>query len=263
VRIGDRLIDVKSDGIDENGVGDSSIYTDPGCDPRFSSCDTNSNEEFSNTDSETVESVKTKKLKKLKQDIKGSLAFHYGKKYGVHVPSDTEGGSSCYDPWCPGYNPYHKPDCGDLSCDTISRLYAKGSDGKYSYYDYTSKNSEVDSCDPTDVDCPKKPKAPKSESYISSESEESSESLPSTGTSRSSNSTGEAHSASNSRNDSSSDESEDTESDGSSLSEDLCAHVILQPDHNTDVWGWVEFFAPAIGHFTEHTRVEASVENVF
>ena len=60
MRIGDRLIDVKSDGIDENGIGDSSVYTDPGCDPRFSSCDTNSNEEFSNTDSETVESVKEK-----------------------------------------------------------------------------------------------------------------------------------------------------------------------------------------------------------
>jgi len=193
------------------------------------------------------------------------LAFHYGKKYGVHVPSDTEGGSSCnpWDPWCPLYDPHNKNPCGDVSCDTQSRYYVKGSDGKYSYYDYTSKNSETDSCDPTDVDCKKKPKAPKSESYISSESEESSESLPSTGTSRSSNSTGEAHSASNSRNDSSSDESTDTESDGSSLSEDLCAHVILQPDHNTDVWGWVEFFAPALGHFTEHTRVEASVENVF
>jgi hypothetical protein len=36
---------------------DSSIYVDTDCDPRFSSCDTNSNEEFSNTDSDTVETI--------------------------------------------------------------------------------------------------------------------------------------------------------------------------------------------------------------
>ena len=60
VIVGDRLIKVPAAGIDENGNSDSSIYTDPECDPRFSSCDTNSNEEYSNTDSETLPSVSSK-----------------------------------------------------------------------------------------------------------------------------------------------------------------------------------------------------------
>ena len=42
---------------DDNGNLDSSIYVDTDCDPRYSSCDTNSNEEFSNTDSDSVVTV--------------------------------------------------------------------------------------------------------------------------------------------------------------------------------------------------------------
>ena len=101
-----------------------------------------------------------------------------------------------------------------------------------------------------------------SESYFSSETSSEETVGPSTGTSRSSNSTGQPHSDSNSGHDSSSDESTDTEADNSSLSEDLCAHVIMQPDNGSDVWGWVEFYAPALGHFANSVRVEGTFENL-
>ena len=69
---------------DDNGNLDSSIYTDSDCDPRYSSCDTNSNEEFSNTDSDTTESVKSKKIRKA-DPLTGSLADRYARKYGVKL----------------------------------------------------------------------------------------------------------------------------------------------------------------------------------
>ena len=93
---------------------------------------------------------------------------------------------------------------------------------------------------------------------MSSESTVEEEALPLTGTSDSSNSTGAPHSESDSLLDSSSDESDDTEADGSALSEDLCAHVIIAPDGDNKVRGWMEFYAPAIGHFADSVRVEAN-----
>ena len=47
-----------SDG-DDNGNLDSSIYVDTDCDPRYSSCDTNSNELYSNTDSDSWKTTNT------------------------------------------------------------------------------------------------------------------------------------------------------------------------------------------------------------
>jgi hypothetical protein len=136
-------------------------------------------------------------------------------------------------------------------------------------YDFTSKSStggygdpRVDSCDSSDYDCPIKPVVESDRDYFSSESTEEVEQGPSTGTSMSSNSTGEHHSDSASGHDSSSDESTDTEADSSALSEDLCAHVIMQPDHGAKTTGWVEFYAPALGHFAESVRVEGSWWNL-
>jgi len=62
-----------------------SNFTDSNCDPRFSSCDTDSESE---SDSITVASVSSARTLKKKQKITGSLADHYAKKYGVGT--DTE-----------------------------------------------------------------------------------------------------------------------------------------------------------------------------
>lgn len=73
---------------DDNGNVDSSIYTDSDCDPRYSSCDTNSNEEFSNTDSNSVDSDASSvhNKKKLRPNpLQGRLADRYAKKYGVKL----------------------------------------------------------------------------------------------------------------------------------------------------------------------------------
>ena len=294
VRIGgpNRRIGRGSQDGDDNGNLDSSIYEDTDCDPRYSSCDTNSNKEFSNTDSDSVVTLDpsvveyyemnrtareylplellptfNKKLdedgnvirKHKKEDIRGSLAYHYAKKYGVYIESDTE------EEHHHGYGYGYKPDCGDRSCDTQSRIYADlTGDDSYTYYDFTSKSStagfgdpRIDTCDSSDIDCPIKPVV-ESEEYFSSESTESVEEGPSTGTSNSSNSTGEPNSDSESGHDSSSDESTDTEADSSLLSEDLCAHVIMQPDNGAVTTGWVEFYAPALGHFAESVRIEGN-----
>ena len=95
VRVGNKhfRIDVRDrvgNFIDDNGNEDSSIYVDSNCDPRYSSCDTNSNEEFSNTDTAgTFEETSAITLSKGPL-IKGSLAAFFGKRYGVTLPSDTE-----------------------------------------------------------------------------------------------------------------------------------------------------------------------------
>lgn len=79
---------------DDAGHVDSSIYTDSDCDPRYSSCDTNSNEEFSNTDSNTEETVRSDdynrspsaKVLRKRDPLKGRLADRYARKYGVRLP---------------------------------------------------------------------------------------------------------------------------------------------------------------------------------
>ena len=296
VRIGgpNRRIGRGSQDGDDNGNLDSSIYEDTDCDPRYSSCDTNSNKDFSNTDSNSVLTVDpsvqeyydmnrtareylplellptfNKKLdedgnvirKHKKDDIRGSLAFHYANKYGVYVPSDTEEEPHDHH----GYWAY-KEDCGDRSCNTDDVTYRDFTgDLTYNTYDFTSKSStagfgdpRIDSCDSSDIDCPKKPVVESDRDYFSSETTEEVEQGPSTGTSNSSNSTGEHNSDSASGHDSSSAESTDTEADSSALSEDLCAHAIMLPDHGAKTTGWVEFYAPALGHFAESVRIEGN-----
>ena len=73
--------------IDDNGVEDASIYTDPNCDSRFSSCDTNSNPAFSNTDTETVSEESEKSFKK-SPPLSGRLADRYAKLYGVRLQKE-------------------------------------------------------------------------------------------------------------------------------------------------------------------------------
>ena len=72
---------------DDLGNYDESNYVDSDCDPRFSSCDTNSNSDHSNTDTDTE--VPEKKKKKLQNPppLSGRLADIYAKKYGVRLPS--------------------------------------------------------------------------------------------------------------------------------------------------------------------------------
>ena len=70
--------------IDENGVEDASVYTDPNCDSRFSSCDTNSNPAFSNTDTETVDESSASTIKKA-PPLQGRLADRYARLYGVRL----------------------------------------------------------------------------------------------------------------------------------------------------------------------------------
>jgi hypothetical protein len=74
---------------DDQGNVDSSIYVDSDCNPAYSSCDTNSNEEFSNTDSNTEDS-QASAAEHVKKALKanplgGRLADRYAKKYGVKL----------------------------------------------------------------------------------------------------------------------------------------------------------------------------------
>lgn len=263
--------------IDDNGNEDSSIYEDPNCDSRFSSCDTNSNEAFSNTDSVTVESVEEESVKKVFKPIRGSLAYAYAKRYGVVRESDTE------EVLCHGY------DCPHVSCsdgpygscytdpDKTSVYWSEfrvpDSDGNIITTDYSDSavNSYeypvfTDSCDSDEPGCDKD--APRKRAValdFGSETTVVSETLvvPSAlNTSMSSNSTGRAHSDSESGLDSSSDMSADTESDNSALSEDLCANVIFQDEKSSGVYGWLEFYAPASGHFAESVRISGNMSEL-
>ena len=272
VRIGDRKIKGMRKQIDDNGNEDSSIYEDPNCDPRFSSCDTNSNEALSNTDSVTVieESVST--VKKVFKPIRGSLAWAYAKRYGVAKDSDTE------EEHCHGYDcPPHTCSDGPYgSCYTDpdktsvywSEFKVPDSDGNPITTDYS--DSEVysyeypvftDSCDSDEPGCDKD--APRKRAvalFPASVSSETAEIVvpDALNTSMSSN----AASASASGLDSSSDMSADTESDGSAISEDLCANVIFMDEKNSGVYGWLEFYAPAAGHFAESVRISGNMTNL-
>ena len=164
VRIGDRKILGERKQIDDNGNEDSSIYEDPNCDPRFSSCDTNSNEELSNTDSDTVAAAAAVATKKVYEPIKGSLAYAYAKRYGVVQSSDTE------EALCFGYDCPHKS-CSDGpygSCytdpDRTSVYWSSFDLGTDQGDALTSGGSNVfsdefpvftDSCDSDEPDCSK------------------------------------------------------------------------------------------------------------
>ena len=246
---------------DDNGNLDSSIYLDSKCDPRFSSCDTNSNSEFSNTDSATVKAAAAAKTKKIFEPIKGSLAYAYAKRYGVVESSDNTEEPLCFGYDCPhisgsdgtfGSN-YTDPDKTSIYWSSF-RYGTDGSDttGAGGASDDNARpnpenslNSDLyplsdeypvftDSCDSDEPYCskdaPRKKAVYISDNFGSSESTVTEEeiSVPTElQTSRSSNSTGRTFSDSESELDSSSDKSKDTEADGSAISEDLCANVIF------------------------------------
>lgn len=120
---------------DDNGNLDDSIYTDPNCDSRLSSCDTNSFEEFSNTDSDTVETESVSTIKK-GPPIKGRLADRYAKIYKVKLPKKKHHG-------------YDYDSCDDgHSCWTDTRT------NHSSWYDGTETfASKIDSCDSDSKHC--------------------------------------------------------------------------------------------------------------
>ena len=293
MRIGDRKIKGMKKQKDDNGNLDSSIYLDSKCDPRFSSCDTNSNSEFSNTDSATVKAAAAAKTKKIFEPIKGSLAYAYAKRYGVVESSDNTEEPLCFGYDCPhisgsdgtfGSN-YTDPDKTSIywssfryGTDGSDTTGAGGaSDGGQRANPENSLNSDLyplsdeypvftDSCDSDEPYCskdaPRKKAVYISDNFGSSESTVTEEeiSVPTElQTSRSSNSTGRTFSDSESELDSSSDKSKDTEADGSAISEDLCANVLLGEEKESGAWGWIEFYAPAYGHFTDHVRVSGRV----
>lgn len=127
----------------------------------------------------------------------------------------------------------------------------------------------TDSCDSDEPYCsknePRKKAVYLSTNFGSSESTVTEEeiSVPTElNTSLSSNSTGRDYSESNSVLDSSSNKSLDTEADGSAISEDLCANVLLGEEKESGAWGWIEFYAPAYGHFAEHVRVSGKLNSL-
>ena len=293
VRIGDRKVKGQAKQIDDNGNEDSSIYQDSNCDPRFSSCDTNSNSEFSNTDSATVETAAAAKPKKVLEPIKGSLAYAYAKRYGVvESSSDTE------EPLCFGYDcPHQSGSDGTYGSNYTDpdktsvywSSFRNGTDGSNTtlngptsdespaesldsaLYGVVSDEYPVftDSCDSDEPWCsknePRKRAVYLSTNFGSSESTVTEEeiSVPTElNTSLSSNSTGRDYSASASVLDSSSNKSLDTEADGSAISEDLCANVLLGEEKESGAWGWIEFYAPAYGHFAEHVRVSGKLNSL-
>lgn len=228
---------------DDNGNVDDSIYTDSDCDPRFSSCDTNSNEEFSNTDSNTIDSaledVPAERIP-LKRTRVGSLTEWYAKKYGIVLPE-------------PKHHVEHTYGYGHMAAEESS---ADDSE------DRTSFNID---CDKGDEDCAYKLKCESSGShegecryertdrltYEHDEPEVEEEDLPLTGTSNSddtgSDSFGDSSTAS---------EEEDV------IIEDICANVRFTPYNGSDLWGWAELKQIATGAFKGETRIEASFEGL-
>ena len=87
------------------------------------------------------------------------MAYHYAKKYGVYLASDTE-----EEKHHGGYGYGHKKDCGDLSCDTDDYTDQDiSSDNTHNRYDFTSvgvgtsagsRRGRPDSCDSSDIGCP-------------------------------------------------------------------------------------------------------------
>jgi hypothetical protein len=209
-----------------------SHFTDPNCDPRFSSCDTDSNEALSNTDTETVSTVSSRDFGQKAPKFKGTLQEKYARKYGVAISSSSESFEYYY-----GYepNPFD------------SRSYLTGS-SRTSY--------PVDSCDPDDVGCSSSATDPESEVYaVPSESTQTF--YPVNGTSNSSDDNSEG---SHSHNDSSSESSTGTE--GGDLSESLCASVVIQDVGTGDVIGSLRMESPAHGYFVGQTKVTANVKGL-
>ena len=138
-----------------------------------------------------------------KTNVRGSLARHYAKKYGVVLTSDSSSDDEKKHKKGYGYGHHEKH-----HHDHHGSRRSEGTDSDITSY-------VVDECDPSDKGCKDgRPDRVPREDYLPSDSSDSSSSIdgPSEGTSLSSESGGNGTS-SNSENDSSSAESTGTESD--------------------------------------------------
>lgn len=263
---------------DDAGHLDSSIYTDSDCDPRYSSCDTNSNEEFSNTDSDTQETVKEKKLQR-DDPIMGRLHDRYAAKYGVKLRTpapepkkhhygpkskeidtrsfDTDSRITSYDASNYGQAAGYLNSDGEVTSDdsySLVEIYPEFGEGRTQ----DENRSAVDDCDSDDIapGC-NKPIQPESEDYTHPPSSESSY-KPSKGTSNSSNSTNDPFSDSESLGDSS-----DTAIESVHVQEEACANVWFESFNDSNVWGWANIYQPAAGPYADWgTKITARFENV-
>lgn len=254
--------------VDERGIEDESIYTDPNCDSRLSSCDTNSNEAFSNTDSETVQTEEVKEIRK-SEPLTGRLADRYARKYGVrlrtpgpkpkkhgygHHSKEIDTRSFDTDSQITSYDASNDGDCycygsvdtnGNLVCDTtqdgMSGMLMLVNGELCENRTQDENRSAVDDCDSDDIGpgC-EKPVQPESERYTE-ESEETEVYGPSRGTSNSSNSTNDPFSDSASGKDSSVEDEEEP------LIQELCANVWFEPFNGSEVWGWANLYQPGDG----------------
>ena len=276
---------------DDNGNVDSSIYEDSDCDPRYSSCDTNSNEEFSNTDSDTEKSVHEHAKLHHPEPISGRLADRYAKKYGVklrkplkepkkkhgyghddkHHPIDTrsfdtESDITSYDASNPGKAVRYAIDAD--GADGVLDTFADKDDVGAMIFDIRREKSEARRQDPnrSDIDefdsddicpgCDHDTDHPESEDYAHSETTVTS-GFPSKGTSNSSNSTHDPHSDSDSLLNSS-----DTEEEIVEVAENHCAQVWFEPANGSNLWGWANLWQPAEGIYAGHTLITAKFENL-
>ena len=235
--------------------------------------------------------------KKIYKPIKGSLAYAYAKRYGVVQSSDNTEEPLCFGYDCPHVHGSDGPFASEYTDPDKTSVYwssfrygtdlsdTTGAGGGSDVADRANPENSLDSvlygaisdeypvftdsCDSDEPYCSKDAPRRKavyiSDNFGSSESTVSDESIDVPtylNTSRSSNSTGRTFSDSKSLLDSSSDKSADTESDGSAISEDLCANVLLQDEKNSMAWGWLEFYAPAYGHFAEHVRITGNMSGL-
>ena len=285
---------------DDKGNVDSSIYEDSDCDPRFSSCDTNSNEENSNTDSDSVltltpseqkeadlAALKAKKTRK-PDPLGGRLADRYARKYGVKlrepVPEqkkkhgyghhskvidtrsvDTDSDITSYDGSNPGDAAQWAIDeDGDGVYETLAN---EGDTGAIlvNFYPEFGEGRTQDENDSNVDDCDSDDIAPGCAKPAQPESEEYSEESESTATFYPSRGTSNS---SNSTNDplsdsASLDNSSDTEAEvEEEPKENLCAQVWIEPANDSNLWGWANFYQPADGTYAGNTLITAKFENL-
>ena len=283
---------------DDQGNVDSSIYTDSDCNPAYSSCDTNSNEEFSNTDSNSFDSQAEEKVTKKAvraNPLGGRLADRYAKKYGVKLAEplkekkskkhhgyghdnvidtrsvDTDSDITSYDGSNPGqaatYNLDNVPDGdGDGIPDTTNPTNDPTAENAVKQVDYNKSErrrqdpnrSDIDECDSDDI----APGCGVKPEQPESEDYEISEDEVSLGLP----SKGTSNS-SNSTNDPDSDSdslknssSEDEEEEAVAFNQ--CAQVWFEPANGSSVWGWANLWQPAEGAYAGNTLITAKFENL-
>jgi len=278
---------------DDNGNVDSSIYTDSNCDPRYSSCDTNSNSEFSNTDSDTASAVSKQKLHK-PEPISGRLADRYARKYGVrlrkplpekeHVPygyksryintrsHDTDSDITSYDGSNPGDAAFYAADLlmadgtagqdgildtrTDVATDVLvtSTYEEPAGSGKFPYA-YLKNFSEARRQDTNRSDIDECDSDDIFYGCLKPEQPESEDYHHSSESSSSGYPSYGAHPHHSS--DSAEEEAEPAQH------YDLCAQVWFEPANDSDLWGWAQIYQPADGKtYSGYSQIKAGFENL-